>query len=65
MLAVVRDQYRPNTVVLWHDVQTERLAPFIRGQKAVDGKVTAYVCENFRCKLPSNDPATLQQLLSR
>jgi len=65
MLAVVRDQYRPNTVVLWHYVQTERLAPFIRGQKAVDGKVTAYVCENFRCKLPSNDPATLQQLLSR
>jgi len=63
MLAIIRQHYRPNTVVLWHDKQIETLAPFTKGQKALDGKITAYVCENFQCNLPSNDPATVAKLL--
>jgi len=63
MLHIVRRHYRPNTVVLWHDKQIETLAPFTRGQQAVGGKVTAYVCENFQCNLPSNDPAAVAELL--
>ncbi|WP_036196773.1 thioredoxin domain-containing protein [Mariprofundus ferrooxydans] len=65
MLAVLHERYRPNTVVLWHDAQTEELAPFTRGQKAVQGKVTVYVCENYRCKLPSNAPAVVRELLDQ
>jgi len=65
MLAVVREHYRPNTVVLWHDAQTEALAPFTHGQKAIAGKATAYVCEHYRCKLPSNDPALVAELLNQ
>jgi len=30
---------------------------------AVDGKATAYVCENFTCQLPVTEPAELGKLL--
>lgn len=65
MLAVLHERYRPNTVVLWHDAQTEELAQFTREQKPVAGKVTAYVCEDYRCKLPSSDPAVVRELLDQ
>jgi len=65
MLHVIRTGYRPNTVALWHNAHIEKLAPFTKGQKALDGKVTAYVCENFQCNLPSNDPATVNDLLNQ
>lgn len=29
----------------------------------VDNRPTAYVCENFVCQLPTNDPAQLRKLL--
>jgi uncharacterized protein YyaL (SSP411 family) len=30
----------------------------------VDGMGTAYVCENYACKLPVTDPAQLEQQLA-
>jgi uncharacterized protein YyaL (SSP411 family) len=30
----------------------------------VDGKATAYVCENFTCKAPTTSATTLRKLLS-
>ena len=36
-----------------------RLAPFTESQLAVNGKATAYVCQDFACKLPTNDIATM------
>ncbi|MFQ5519607.1 MAG: thioredoxin domain-containing protein, partial [Mariprofundus sp.] len=33
MLDVIRSSYRPNAVVLWHDKQIEKLAPFTKGHK--------------------------------
>jgi len=44
LLAVIAEQYRPNTVLLWHDEATEQLAPFTKGQGPIGGKATAYVC---------------------
>jgi hypothetical protein len=38
-----------------------RLAPFTASQLAVNGKATAYVCQDFACKLPTND---IQAMLS-
>ncbi len=64
MLQVIRNHYRPNSVLLWHDKQIEQIATFTRGQKAIGGHVTAYVCENFQCNLPVHTPADLEKLLN-
>ena len=64
MRKVIDGEYRPNQVVLWHDAEIESLAPFTKGQKAMHGKVTAYVCENFQCNLPTDDPQRVQQMLA-
>lgn len=36
---------------------------FIESVKRIDGKATAYVCENSVCKPPTNDASTLAKLL--
>ena len=37
----------------------------IREMKMIDGKATAYVCENFTCRAPVTDARDLRKLLSR
>jgi uncharacterized protein YyaL (SSP411 family) len=37
--------------------------PDLAGMKPVDGRATAYVCENFTCRAPVNSPAALRVLL--
>ena len=64
MLKLIRQHYRPNTVVLWHAAAIESLAPFTHGQKAIGGKVTAYVCQNFQCNLPTTTLAGLKENLN-
>ena len=56
LLAVVRENYRPNAVVAWGDrfdspLWTDR----------DDG--AAYVCRNFTCQLPARDTDTLRRQL--
>ncbi|MBL4775488.1 MAG: thioredoxin domain-containing protein, partial [Mariprofundus sp.] len=63
MLDVIAQYDRPDSVVLWHDEAIEKLAPFTRGQIAIDGKVTAYVCENFQCNQPTTSVDELEQYL--
>jgi len=63
MLAIIAQYDRPDTVVLWHDKAIEQLAPFTRGQRTIDGKVTAYVCENFQCNQPTTSVDELRQYL--
>ncbi|MDQ6995943.1 MAG: thioredoxin domain-containing protein, partial [Mariprofundus sp.] len=63
MLHIIRASYRPNAVVLWHNAQLEQLAPYTRGQKSINGNVTAYVCENFQCNLPVSNAEALAKLL--
>lgn len=40
-----------------------RQFPFIESVERIDGKATAYVCENSVCKPPTNDARTLAKLL--
>jgi len=65
MLQLIRQAYRPNTVVLWHDKQIEQLAPFTKGHKTTHGRITAYVCEHFQCNLPVSTVADLKILLGK
>jgi uncharacterized protein YyaL (SSP411 family) len=34
--------------------------PYLASMKPVDGKATAYVCENFTCQAPVNSAADLR-----
>jgi len=56
----VRSRFLPHTTVL------RAGAPFFPGAAAmheVDGKATAYVCENYSCQLPTNQLAKFDELL--
>ncbi len=64
MLRAVRAPYLPHAVALWRDDQSLRLAPFAKAQTPLDGKVTAYVCQNFQCNRPTTDPAAVSALLT-
>jgi uncharacterized protein YyaL (SSP411 family) len=37
----------------------------LRDRKALDGKPTAYVCENLACKQPVSDVAEFEKLLDQ
>jgi uncharacterized protein YyaL (SSP411 family) len=56
LLAVVRENYRPNAVVAWG----ERFDSPLWTDRD-DG--AAYVCRNFTCQLPARDPDTLRRQL--
>lgn len=40
-----------------------RLAPFTRGYKPVDDKVTAYICTDFVCQAPTTSPEAAARIL--
>jgi uncharacterized protein YyaL (SSP411 family) len=56
MLSTIRRRFLPSTVVMRAE-QTGRDMP------AVGGLPTAYVCENFACRLPVSSVAALDELL--
>ncbi|HEV2176266.1 MAG TPA: thioredoxin domain-containing protein [Terriglobia bacterium] len=60
MLRALRDPFIPCKVVLLRpseqaSPEITRLAEYTQGQSSLDGKATAYVCQNFRCQLPTTD----------
>ncbi|MEE9393851.1 MAG: thioredoxin domain-containing protein [Planctomycetota bacterium] len=69
MKKAVHRRFIPNKVLAFHSSDTraakaiEGLVPFIKEQGSIDGKATAYVCENYACQLPSNDLEKLIELL--
>jgi uncharacterized protein len=67
LLSVVNQRYLPNKVLFVVDgADGKQLAgwlPFIEGMHPLNGKATAYVCENYTCKLPTTDPAQVAHLL--
>ncbi|MEO8166345.1 MAG: thioredoxin domain-containing protein, partial [Betaproteobacteria bacterium] len=38
-------------------------APWLAEMKMIEGRATAYVCEEFACQAPVSDPAGLRALL--
>ena len=69
LLAEVHSRYLPTTLILLADGAEnqqflEKKLPFLKGVEQVDGKATAYVCENFSCKMPVNSPEALAELIN-
>ncbi|MDQ6950524.1 MAG: thioredoxin domain-containing protein [Mariprofundales bacterium] len=64
MLAVARAGYHPDMVVIWRDPKLFAIAPFLKDQPAIEGKPTAYLCENFVCNQPVQQVEALQNLLN-
>ncbi|MBI3742263.1 MAG: thioredoxin domain-containing protein [Chloroflexi bacterium] len=63
LLETVFADYRPNQVVAWARGEESRAIPLLEGRARVTNRATAYVCQNFACKLPVNDAAALAGLL--
>ncbi|WP_018133134.1 thioredoxin domain-containing protein [Effusibacillus pohliae] len=67
MLRMVRGEFLPNAVVVLNPTGKEadmgERFPVVQGKKAIDGKATVYVCENYACQAPVTDAAELKQLL--
>ncbi|MBN1313049.1 MAG: thioredoxin domain-containing protein, partial [Anaerolineae bacterium] len=66
LLDVVRQPYRPNQVVVLRkpEEKNEDLIPLLAGREMLDGKATAYVCQNFVCRLPVTEPELLRERLA-
>jgi uncharacterized protein YyaL (SSP411 family) len=64
---VIFRPFLPNKVVLLRRPDEEPPAipsPLLEGRSQLDGRATAYVCENYACKLPVNQPARLAEQLA-
>lgn len=67
MLVDVQRAYLPFAVMLFHPAgedgkDIETVASFIREQKALQARATAYICENYACGTPITD---IEQLRTR
>ncbi|HYM79855.1 MAG TPA: thioredoxin domain-containing protein [Candidatus Limnocylindria bacterium] len=67
LLAELDRRFRPHDeLVMVDDGNRSRLAalaPFAAALGTRDGKATAYVCENYTCRLPTTDPHALADQL--
>ncbi len=63
LLNVVRSQYRPNLIVQVADTAQGSFDsyPLLANRERISNAATAYVCENYVCKLPVTSPEMLAQ----
>ena len=66
LLETVHEGYRPNKVLAGGDgPQAGPRIPLLEGRGLIDGRATAYVCQNYACQLPVTAPADLQEQLDQ
>ncbi len=64
LMRFLRAEYRPNLVVAASAFPPSQTAPALLAERPlVDGKATAYVCEDFICKRPVTSVEQLRDLL--
>ena len=59
-------RFLPRKVLLLHpekDKSIEEVVAFVKEQKAVNGKATAYICENYTCKAPTSNVNKIIKIL--
>jgi len=69
MLKLLGSKFLPNTVILLHEKgdaasAIEQIVPFIKNQTVIEGKATAYVCENYVCNRPVNNIEDFEKMIS-
>ncbi|MDQ2966560.1 MAG: thioredoxin domain-containing protein, partial [Chloroflexota bacterium] len=64
LLAPARTGYRPNQVLAISADPVSSAVPLLGGRFAIDGRPTAFVCRDFACRQPVNEPEALAALLS-
>ncbi len=70
MLASLRTRYIPNKVLILRPTGPDlppitRIVPYTEAMQALDGAATAFVCQNFACKLPTADIDTMLDSLGK
>ncbi len=70
MLRGLRKSFLPNKIVVFRSESStppdiETIAPFVQSHSIRNGQATAYVCSNFTCSLPTNDPKKMMELLNK
>ena len=68
MLRRLQESFIPNKVVLLKPTDGEakeivKIAPFTETQMAIEGRATAYVCQNYACEAPTTDLAKMVSAL--
>ncbi|MCW9707784.1 thioredoxin domain-containing protein [Fodinibius salsisoli] len=66
MTELLSSRFLPNAVTLLHSPEDEaipKLIPYLSDFEMQGGKPTAYVCQNYSCELPTNDPAKMLALI--
>ena len=68
MLKALDKHFLPYNVVVFRPAETEHpeiaeIVPFTRFQTCIDGKPTAYVCQNYACSVPTTDTAEMLRML--
>jgi hypothetical protein len=63
LLAPVREGYRPNQVLAVTAEPVTSTIPLLGGRFALHGRPTAFVCRNFACRQPVDEPEALAALL--
>jgi hypothetical protein len=68
MLRAVHERFIPNKILLLADHGSGQdylgqYLPFVKSMTMIEGKATAYVCENYACQLPTTQIEVMVRLL--
>jgi len=61
----IEGNYLPNKIIVLADEKSDESIPLLQERKMIDGKPTAYVCENFVCQKPVTSVEELTKQISR
>jgi len=68
-LELLSSEYLPNKVVIVKDETNQgkisEIAPYTRSHIPLNGKTTAYVCSDYECQLPTDDPLRMIELIRK
>jgi hypothetical protein len=70
ILNMIHSKFMPNRVILYADndksqklLQKHGVDVIQDGDMRIDGKATAYICQNFTCKVPANELHQIEKML--